>query len=617
MRRNAWVVFLTLAAVCIILGGAAQKSYSFDRVDITARLQNDGSMNVLESRTYDFDGEFSYATLEIPLEPDLGDKSPIRRPAVSIEDFQVSESNTAYQQAYSRQPGTYSTSVEGGVFKASWYYRAQNEQRTFNLAYRVSPAVLVYSDAAELYWKFIGPGWDVSSREVRIKVIPPLGAEADRIRAWAHGPLWGSVSLSKDGAVLFEVNDLPARRMVEARVMLPVSAFSSAPRTPGTIQPTILSEERAWAESANRTRRFQKLSLIAALAGIAAAFVIAFWLWGRYDHEFRPAFEGDYFRELPADYSPAVLGVLWHFGSPGVNDMVATLIDLSRRSLFRIEEVRTEHKVLLGVLGTATDTDYRLVATEKAQTATKPHESYLSRFLLDRYGDGQSVSFDQIKAGAKKRPTEFQNMFAHWQSLVKEEARSYGFFDTTTGRGRLIGALAGLAYVLAGGVLIWQEALPAGIVLILTGAALATFALCMRRRSHEGATQYARWKALKRFLRDFSSMEDAPLPSLAIWEHYLVYAITLGVAAQVIALLPRMIEKYGETYPGWYAGHNLAAFTAGEGLSNFTHSFESMASSFHDCIATAHSAASSSSGSGGGFSSGGGGGGGGGGGSAG
>ena len=39
---------------------------------------------------------------------------------------------------------------------------------------------------------------------------------------------------------------------------------------------------------------------------------------------------------------------------------------------------------------------------------------------------------------------------------------------------------------------------------------------------------------IKKFLTDFSGMDDYPIPSVTVWEHYLVYAPVLGVADKVM-----------------------------------------------------------------------------------
>src|SRR5215207_3454649 len=54
------------------------------------------------------------------------------------------------------------------------------------------------------------------------------------------------------------------------------------------------------------------------------------------------------------------------------------------------------------------------------------------------------------------------------------------------------------------------------------------------RRTPKGALLHARWQAFRRYLSDFSRLEDSPPASLALWEQFLVYGIALGVAEQVL-----------------------------------------------------------------------------------
>ena len=78
-----------------------------------------------------------------------------------------------------------------------------------------------------------------------------------------------------------------------------------------------------------------------------------------------------------------------------------------------------------------------------------------------------------------------------------------------------------------------------------------------KQRSIKGEYEYRRWEAYRKMLVDISSLDRADLPSIQIWDHLLVYAISLGVAEQVIEVLeekfPDWIQEsvfYSPTY-GW------------------------------------------------------------------
>jgi uncharacterized membrane protein len=142
-----------------------------------------------------------------------------------------------------------------------------------------------------------------------------------------------------------------------------------------------------------------------------------------------------------------------------------------------------------------------------------------------------------------------------------------------------------------------------GIIVLTVSASILTAVLAARRsiwvrRTLEGALVNERWLAFKRYLEDFSRLEEAPSMSLALWEDYLVYGIALGVAEDVLEAArlgaPGEVDQSSLYWYGThgYGGHSSNAISGIESALNgaFT--------------------PPSSSGGGGGFSGGGGGGGG-------
>ncbi|HEX5911650.1 MAG TPA: hypothetical protein VFY54_00830, partial [Rubrobacter sp.] len=117
------------------------------------------------------------------------------------------------------------------------------------------------------------------------------------------------------------------------------------------------------------------------------------------------------------------------------------------------------------------------------------------------------------------------------------------------------------------------------------------------RRTPKGALLHARWQAFRRYLNDFSRVEDSPPASLALWEQFLVYGIALGVAEQVLEAArlyaPPEIAEGGSFYSPGYD-------TSISGPTGFAFS------DLEDRFASAFTPPSSSSSGGGGSFSGGG-----------
>lgn len=94
-------------------------------------------------------------------------------------------------------------------------------------------------------------------------------------------------------------------------------------------------------------------------------------------------------------------------------------------------------------------------------------------------------------------------------------------------------------------------------------------------------------------------MERHEIPSQIIWEHYLVYAVTLGVAREVIKQLELVFPNMQEG--GYHFGYGRLTYGTGSSFHGLHNSFNDIGNVVERSINTAYTAVSkSSSGSGGG-----------------
>jgi hypothetical protein len=572
------------------------KSFVFSRVVIDATVWATGSMRIVETRTYQFDGSFSWASYRLPLAGSSG-----------VRDIRVGDERGPYTAVTAEvdppPPGTFRVVRERDGVLIRWGFRATNESRTFTIAYVLDDVVTVYSDVAELYWKFIGTGWDRPSEAVEITVRLPGGLSAEQIRVWGHGPLQGHARPVSGGAVL-TVRDLPAHTMVEGRIVFPAEVVPQARRRRAEVALSrIVAEETAWAEAANRARLRDR-----ALLGLAAGLpVLALLLWSRlyvrHGREPQPRLPEGYYRELPAEYAPAELGVLWRFGSVQPADYVATILDLARRGLLKIEPLG--HAETRGRLG-----GYTIVRTNKAGPMQPFEVAALAMLFGEEDRMGSSVTIDRRAGLPSEVRTRIGRGFARWTRQVRGAAAAHRFFDDHSARVSGLSSALGLILIAAAWIGLGVFGTPWAFGSGLAGAVMLLGSPAIRRRSQRGADDLQQWKGFRRFLLDFSQMPKAELPAVVMWEHYLVYAIPLGVADRVIDQLGRIYtaEELARS-PG------LRVWTGPSGSSSSRGGLAALAT-FTTVLSSATSSASSGSGRGGGFSGGGGRGGGGSGGSA-
>jgi len=619
---RAALVFCTLALLLAFALGASPrpawaKSYYVSDVHIEATVAKDGSMWVTERRTFDFSGSFSWVVQDLVLHGTQG-----------ISDITVKEDGKAYREA-STGTGTYSYQNVNGRIEVQWRFAATDEKRTFELSYHVKGAVLVHLDAAELYWKFVGDEWEVTQHNIEVGLALPAGAAPGEVRAWGHGPLAGAVDIESPTRVVWQLGRLPKGTFLEGRVVFPTELVPHATRTSGQAAlQQILDEEARLADRANWSRLMSTGMIVAGVLFLLGAILAAVLLQARHGREYRPEFEGDYYRELPGDYSPAELGCLWRFGPVGAGEMTATILDLARRGYLEIEVQTEEVRGLFGV--THERPQYLLKRVERG---TRPlgaaydpgmlrqHERMLLSFLFGQValhvrgaGAADTVNFDDIKAYARSNPSAMQTFVKGFEGAVRSTDAAGSFFDKRTEQVRIWEMVAGVFAFLGGGGFTILGAPAAAVPLMAGGAILLVAAIGLRRRSQLGSTHLAMWRAFRRFLLHFSALDRAEVPSLTIWEHYLVFAVVLGVAKQVLEQLKIVYPQLAEAGPGvhpWIWMHVARGTLAPATMVG------SLTDALHSSVATAvNYRPSSRGGFGGGFSGGGGRGGGGGGGRA-
>lgn len=593
-RVAIWLLMAVALVLVLAAGPVHARQYSFPRLQIEAEIFPDGSMEVTEHRTAQFSGTF------------FGMNQWIYTPgSTEIVDVSVSEGDTLYQLTPKVEgpPGTFFVEQRADSVFVDWSFLITDETRTFTLNYRMLNVVTVHEDVAELNHQFVGDEWERATDEVSVRLLLPEGAEGDQIRAWGHGPLHGEVIIQGPAEVHWEIRPLPAETFLEGRVVFPPHLVPEASvRSGEEALPRILSEEEALAGAANRQRALARIDWIAAPLILLASLGAVLWFWWTHGREFTPSFTGDYYRELPAEYTPAELGVLWRFGKPGPEDLTATIIDLARKGHLKLEESGREER---GLLRTRQRTDYVIQRLE-GDGELEPHERDLLDLVFERAAMGKDeLSFSDISSYARTNPRAFARFWEGWEAQLAAVGEERGFFDASTRTAQAVEVvLAVLLFVL--GVLAFVSGFfPTGIGSVVGGVALGIGAAVLRRRSREGLEDFTRWRAFRRFLLHFSEMQRHEVPSLVIWEHYLVYAVTLGVAEKVLKQLeivyPNLRDGDYRFGMGWYV------FGAGPAsVVRMTSGLDSLGSSMQQSLRSAVGSRSSGVGGGGGFSGGGG-----------
>ncbi len=601
-RRRALAVAGVMVALALTLAGCElpeTEGFDITHVEVEAVLNPDASMDVVERATYDFHEGFSVGVRDF--ESSAFDEYQI----VGIQAFENGEpldtvTDTQSLFEWDLDPTTTATKTVEGT-------------HTYELRYTVEDAALVHADVAELYWNWIGTTSPGTGRLDVDLTVPGPGRD---VRAWAHGPLNGSIDRIGDHIVL-GVDDVPPNQFVDTRVLVPADRFTAEPFDDDLVEDEIVAEETRLAEIANQQRqaaadqadRDRQVRLVFNIVTpfvIAAGWLAFFLIWRKWGKEPpAPPDLGDYWREVPDD-PPAVAVALLSWGTVSPTAFAATTVDLAQRGFLTI----TETPGTGGLLGNKTE--YRFDWQGQDASALLPFERDLLGTLFQT---GQTVTQTEFTAWARAHQSESSKFWTRFQKQVADELNRRKYISRNGATPYLLHLGAAVAVGLWGFLAFGSSAQAIGGAAMASAVGMLCVTPLLRQRTPAGGERFAQWSGLKRFLADFSRLDEAVSGDMIIYERYLVASVALGVADQLIdglkAKLPAEVDQ--TQLAPWYVGYSVGGM--GHGLGSMT-SLGSFASNFGTkatSSCTPPSSSSSSGFSGGGFSSGGGGGGGGGG----
>lgn len=630
-------VLLALPIVLLAPSTAQAREYEMTRTEIDAEVRQDGSLLVTEVRTFDFDGSFNGVYWDIPQGYNSSNGKDVEVDVILAGEGSPGDVSD-FEESASGQPGTYEVSDLGSdVRRVKLYAPHEDETVQFTIVYEATGILTNWEDTAELYWKFVSDGWEEPSENVTCTLHLPVSSgetvsPGENVRAWGHGPLDASVEFSGD-EIVYTVPGVGTDEFAEMRVTFPSAWVPSLEVSEGEALPGILAEEQQWADEANARRARVRAVYVGGIVGdvaVAAGTVVAaLVVRSRYRRDFRPQFQGTYYRDVPTGDHPAVLGTLFNGGDAESKELTVALMRLTDEGYVRLDRVKKQRD---GLFGKRDEEDFRLVklrdvpsAEEVSGRVTRDARDVDERtlsFLFDQVaadgGEGASeLLFSQIDVYAKEHAQDYADALDGWKGVVEGSCLERFLGDGRPVRGRTLLLVLGIV-CFAAAALSFIMVLAAGsspilalvLAALLAGAGVVAFVIrgSMPGLDKEAVEVKAKLEALQRWLREFTRLEEAVPTDVVLWRRLLVMAVALDVADEVAeqlrVALPKVLDDplIMPTY-AWIYWHTPGGPTPADELT------DQLDSAHHvSAAALASSDLSSGSGGGGGFSGGGGGG---------
>ena len=604
-----WIVMC--AAVLAVPAVVYADDFSIDRVTIDATVGADGVLKVTETRTFDLHESVNGVFWTIPHAANIQGVSA-KIDDISIED---PESGRAFSLVSSAQPGDEDVfSVEQTATTTTIKVFSPHEAgpATFVLSYEIVNPVMLWSDTAELYWKFIGDEWAVDTENVDLTINLPVPEGADLtsvesdqplVRAWGHGPLTGEVKL-EDGGRTIQVHapHVPAYQFAEVRVAFPGSWLTDmldAGSADARLE-MILEEERLWAEDANNMRAHAKMVTGAAVVvGMVLPSLIVAVLLVRIlrAHMQQRKTQGMYYRDIPSADHPAVLATFYNKGKFEQRAITSTLMKLTDDKLIGLEMKKGSDSFVLHLL--CPDYEQREDIDELDKLALK--------IFFPKGKD--VVTKKEIKSFSSQYSEMHYDNIEAFQAAVDTRYELSNYISSEGTAFAVIADIAAIVLTVISGVLsdeaYWYA--PVVVSMILTFVIFALSSKRVVKYSQQGQELKDKCDGLKNWFCDFTRLKEAVPQDVILWNKLLVVAVALGVSQQVIKELALLMPQkpyeedgytYYPAYYWWYGHHGSHAAPAAALDQMFARDMREMAAS----------SMSSGAGTGGGFSVGGGGG---------
>ncbi len=333
MEKRLALIVISLLLLCAV---ASAKSYSLEKAEVYYKIMPDGLVEATEKITFDFSGDFSFAYRDFPkgnwqvVSPVVYDITNGKKEALRAE-----------------------LSDLGSDMRVKWFYSASNETRAFAIEYELHNAVDAYDDIAEFNWKVWGSGWEEPLGELYGEIeLPAAVGSPEEVYSWGHPEINGKIGLVGNRTLIFQAFGIPAGQWVEIRMLFPRQLLQSeefANVKSGNGLEGIVAEEEAWGK-ADEARALLSSPLFILLFALLelAVFAMSWHFWGK---EPKVELQAIYEREVPYNYSPAIVSSLMHpIGkNPSLECITAEILDLCLKGKLQIRPLKKEK--ILGIFG--------------------------------------------------------------------------------------------------------------------------------------------------------------------------------------------------------------------------------------------------------------------------
>lgn len=569
-KKKFKITFLVLVFVLFVgnfVSADSETAYNIGNYVINATVMKNGDMHVTECIKFDFHDsangiyrdilyKYSYSSQNDDMNP-----SSSRYQSEGIDNVFVTETDSTYEGGAKFSQISESNATNGmknyysisnmksdGYIKRIKIYSPSSSGNTkyLKIEYDLKDVAVLYNDAGEIYWNFVGKGWDCDISNLKINIDFEQDYNLENISAYPHG-YTDIVNLeNKNGKISFEAYNLKRKTAVDARVI-----FSNTYLDADFVKKQISQNyDYNMLNKIENNMEFgktrNKISGVITYIIIAITVIYLIMLYIKSDKVSSKGKnkKADYYTS-PLDNLNLSLYMKLNGGNIlNTNLLMATILDLHNKKVIIMDSQKKLKKTFDGI-----EYDYYLTINQDAKlNDLNEYERIVLNYLFNKNPSSNIGTFKEDKIELNKR---FKELSKNSYSISKFNQLCMAYdkkineviYEKTDSNLKKFSFTFLFIIVIISVINVFLIS-PLNIDLkmenismyIVVGMFVMIFAILLtlvRSIKEEYYNEYNNLKGLQKYLKEYSLIKDRYPIEIALWDRYLVFATLFGIAKKV------------------------------------------------------------------------------------
>lgn len=571
MKQKLIKIFIILGALILLYLICPKETFAasavLNNLEFNAKLTEHGDMTVIEDWDITLDNASNiYKSFKKDMSKYFG--------VGGLQVYEIVDGVQVPLKVGSEfQSGCYKVTEDSTNTVVSWETGAagQHVRKKYRLAYNVKNIISKYNDCAELYWQFLGEDFSIPAKKITGTIsIPGNIDHKSQIKAWGHiNSMSGTIRIKDKNTVTFNISRYKANQFLEVRLLLPTNIVQNENRYQNiAMKDNIINEEKSISRDSNILRIFNTILFIGILALYIYIVIYEVKKIKNLTQKLKQAklynTKYEYFREIPnEDSSPGRAAFLLNSSFQAEHGdfnkiFAATILDLKYKGYIDIKEKVVKDKMISYI--ELVDSTKRYKAKQRY---VKPEIKELSKdenMILDyiisltnddgilpiqdikghiNYDEASKIQFIELASSLYNKIEVIETLNGNVKKVNNEKTKKIHdeyAWDISVNIG-IIMLVSGLTWFFINLLFMLIAILPVISLILLYRIRRVTYYL-----SEKGLEESQKWQGLKKYLEDYSLLNEKGTKDLGLWEQFLVYATAFGISNKIIEEIKAEIQ---------------------------------------------------------------------------